>query len=843
MAHRILSRFTTSPVVLAVALAGCSFSAEAPAPSDPAAAPVADAGTTGAKGDAGALLARLQDRLASVDMLKPVLEVQAVHGDVRDGILRPLAEGLKAGATADVFVAGAEVPAFNRSERRLVRRFDGIEEFAWGQDLKATADTALPALIAQFSEVVDADLVAKKIDAQGDKATVTVGYDLRGITTDGSRRTDRGDLTFSLVRADGAWKVSAIDATDLRSFVSDRKPTFADMSEMLASVEITPRSEAIRRGGYATAASDFDGDKKVDLLVGRLESVRLLRNTGAGFEDVTEKAGIRPDTKVKSAGFVDLDNDGHKDLVMVRFVEKTDDDQSDFVAYRNNGDGTFELKGDVLTRSRMYDRSMPLAVADFDGNGFLDIYVGFPGSRDFTNQLGENDRPENIASQGVWLNDGQWGFSEIREAPGYGKEATGRRVYPHAALVSDLNMDGKPDILVTDDSGRINPVYYNAGDGSFQDAATSTGLAHTGWGMGAAVADYDGDGLPDVYMSNIDFAAGHMVLASLDGKAEGPLAEVLAQAPKELRGNALFRNKGDGTFEEVSAKAGVAWAGEAPAVAEWVDYNADGAMDLYVPNGLWSGGEQAFDDLFLAAALASGAYAEFAQMMEQATGSEADNADGQFDLAIFADRGDRDPNPVLTILREFKGDLANLDAEAVSEIPTLSFAGYERNRLFRNNSDGTFTEVGFLENADRIEDGYVASSVDVNGDGKQDLFLRNCDPAPGHPVPTLVLLQNQAELGHALTVEVEGTKSNRDGIGALVSAWVDGTKVTREIRSVSGAVQHQPLAWFGLGEDVKVDKLEVTFPSGVVRSFEDVDAGRVIVNEGDATLRLATASR
>ncbi len=829
-----MRQYPTAPLAILLALAACSG------------APKADAPVVPPQPSPEARLADLTAQIQSVPAAKEIAERIAFHAELEKAVVAPWQAAWSSGKPAPVFTATAEVPLFNTADRRERRTLDGITEFTWDQNIHGVVGEVEARYLGQFASIERLALTVEKVETVDGRVTMHLGVDLRGTdAASGNRRNDRGTLALNLVQEGGTWKVARAATAGFESLVAQRAPTFTDAtaSMKLDQLTITPRSEAIRRGGYAAASADFDNDKRVDLLVGDFGPVRLLRNTGAGYEDVTAAAGIRGDTKVKSAGFVDLDNDGLKDIVMVRYVEKTDENPSDFVAYRNKGDGTFEMRGDVLTRGRAYDRSMPLAVADFDNNGKLDIYVGFPGSRDFTNELGANDRPADVASQGVWLNDGQWNFSETAQAPGADAVADSRHVYPHAALVSDLNRDGRPDILVTDDSGRASPIYYNNGDASFREVAEQAGLAHTGWGMGAVTADYDNDGDLDVYMSQIDFAAARELFASTEGLSDAAKA-ALTKLEENLPGNALFRNKGDGTFEEVAVAAGVKWAGDAPAVASWVDYNADGNLDLYVPNGLWSGGEQDFTSTFLAASAMDAARDASGHSPSSSTQSAALNGeDGAFKVAIFADRGDKDPNPVLSILREFKGDLANPLAGASSVKPTLSFAGHETNRLFRNNGDGSFTEVGFLEAADRIEDGYVASAMDVDFDGKQDLFLRNCDPAPGHDRATYVMLRNQRADTQSLVVQVAGVQSNADGVGSVVTAWVGDRKYTREIHSVTGAVQSETLAFIGLDGATKVDRLEVQFPSGAVQTFENVPAGRVVVSEGKADLRFVVAAR
>ena len=141
--------------------------------------------------------------------------------------------------------------------------------------------------------------------------------------------------------------------------------------------------------------------------------------------------------------------------------------------------------------------------------------------------------------------------------------------------------------MVVDDSGAVNPIFRNEGQGSFSEVSRSSGLAMAGWGMGATSADFDGDGHLDLAMTNIEFLAQHRMVRALGDRSPAratPMGRILTAVEGSMQGNQLFRGKGDGTFEEVGVEAGIRWAGEAPAGAEFLDYNHDGRPDLYVAN-------------------------------------------------------------------------------------------------------------------------------------------------------------------------------------------------------------------------------------------------------------------
>lgn len=762
---------------------------------------------------------------------------ERTYAEVRRDVLEPWRKAFvarDAAAFGRVLATAGASPAWGHVERSVRREHEGVRELAW-QPAVAQADLASTAAYLGAFERVDAfRLSTFKLEEAGEGRVLDVRFDLRG-TVDGARRNDRGHLKLSVAKSEGRWVATNIALGDFESIeaVAGREPTFADATVATGfdKVPVVDRREALRRGGYAIAAADYDNDNRPDVLVGNWGPMALYRNTGSGFVDVTRETGLEAETLVKSAAFADLDNDGHRDIVLLRFVENENDPDGDFIAYRNRGDGTFEKKANLLTRTREYDRSMPLALGDFDGNGYLDVYIGFPGARDFTNDLAREER--NKAPQGVWLNDGSWAFREMA-ADGSDMTASDQKVFPHAALVTDLNGDHKPDVVVIDDSGRISPLYRNEGDGRFQEVTTQAGFDLAGWAMGVSAGDYDGDGHIDLVTTLIDFEDVHRLAAMGDAVKNETVRAELAEVRAKGKSQQLFRNNGDGTFTEVGAQAGIHWPGEAPAGVEFIDYNNDGHLDIYVMNGLWSGGEEEFTGTFLRAL--------YGKHAREALGEvTAMGHDGLMQVRAIHSTFARmsGPNAVLAILRDFKGSLEDPFATDATK-PTLSMAGDMHNRLYRNNGDGTFTEVSYVEGADRLEDGYMAATADIDGDGRQDLVLRNADPAPGRSFPTVTLLRNQGARGKSLALFLQGDKSNRDGIGAHVTAYVGNRRLVREVRSVAGAVQGEPAAFIGLGSAERADKVEIRWPSGVVQVFENVPAGRVSLREGAKLERLAS---
>lgn len=712
---------------------------------------------------------------------------------------------------AQTLAPRATTPAWAQLLATPVREKGGIGEFklTFANAVDARAEAA--GYLAQFKRIDDFRLEVDEIRLDGPRALLNTRFDLRGELQNGARRNDRGQFAILAVKTGETWKLQSIQVVSAERLQSalDRKPTFeATTVAGLDTLPVVDRREAIRRGGYAIAAGDYDNDGRADLLLGNWGSVKLMHNTGKGFEDATLSAGLKGETLVKAAAFVDLDGDGQRDLIMLRFVPSGADSVGDFVAYRNLGNGKFELKEGVLPRSRTYDRAMPLTLADFDGNGTVDIYVGFPGARDFTNNLAQAKRKQGVYSQGVWFNDGAWKF---HESPATSAILSARDTYPHSAIATDLDQDGQVDIIVVDDSGRVNPVYRNVGRGEFMDVTTRLGLAAPGWSMGLSTGDYDGDGKLDIITTNVSFHAARRIAREAEGtvNAKSAVGQTLAAVRASHVGALLYHNLGDGRFEEVAAKAGVADVGDGAGGAEWIDYNGDGNLDLYVPNGLWSANsKETLDSEFVRGVVMSPAFSQESDVV----GRSVFQASPGF-------------NPMLTALRSYK--------TATGE-DGMSLGGHQRHRLFRNNGDATFTEVGYLEGADRTEDGYIASAVDEDGDGRLDLVLRNTDPAPHVNSAPVVVLRNTGVGQHNLLVQLKG-HANIDGFGATVTASVAGRQIFREIRATNGATQDEPVASIGLGVLNLATNVRVRWPSGLVEDFGPQHEGRVVLQEGKGT--------
>ena len=356
-----------------------------------------------------------------------------------------------------------------------------------------------------------------------------------------------------------------------RLFRNNGDGTFTDVTEKAGLQGI----------GYSmgVATGDYDNDGLIDLYVTGVNRNQLFHNNGDGtFTDVTERAGvggfIPQNGKAWSvaAGWFDYNNDGLLDLFVVNYLNYSIKTATpcvqqglpaycspvDFlgmpnILYRNNGDGTFTDVSEQSHISKYVGKGMGLAFADYDNDGFTDIFVS---NDTFENYLLHNNR------------DGT--FTNVALLAGVAYNAFGNAIAGMGADFRDVDGDGRPDIFETAMFGEGFPLYKNLGDGQFQDVTASAGLSaltsrSTAWGVG--VFDFDNDGNKDLFTANADI---------LDNSME------LAHRPFPLP-NRVFRNKGALSFEDVSSRAGASFSVPAPhRGAAFGDLNNDGKIDAVV---------------------------------------------------------------------------------------------------------------------------------------------------------------------------------------------------------------------------------------------------------------------
>ena len=335
-------------------------------------------------------------------------------------------------------------------------------------------------------------------------------------------------------------------------------------------------------GHNGVSIGDIDGDGFDDLYVcqpGGLPN-RLYRNRGDGtFEDITETSGVGVIENTACALFVDVDNDGRQDLIVVR--------ANGPMLFLNQGGGKFRQKADAFRfTSPPQGTFTGAAVADYDRDGWLDIYfclyVYYQGTDQYKYPSPYYDA-ENGPPNFMMRNHRDGTFRDVTAETGLNQNNTR---YSFCCGWNDFNRDGWPDLYVVNDFGRKN-LYRNNGDGTFTDIAPQASVEDIGAGMSVCWFDYDNDGAEDLYVADMWTAAGERI-SMQDIFKKDASQETRALYHKHAMGNSLFRNSGGVGFQDVTRAAGVgigrwAWSSDA-----W-DFDHDGFLDLYITNGMVSG--------------------------------------------------------------------------------------------------------------------------------------------------------------------------------------------------------------------------------------------------------------
>jgi hypothetical protein len=495
---------------------------------------------------------------------------------------------------------------------------------------------------------------------------------------------------------------------------------------------------------------------------------------------------------------------------------------------------------------------------DYDRDGKLDLYVVNGSAWDRKPGQGEPNR--------LYRGDGRGKFTDVTAA-----SATGHRGWGYGVAVGDYDNDGDADIYVTNLGPNV--LYRNRGDGTFEDVTAKAGVAGDNvWSTSAAFFDMDNDGDLDLYVGRYMVCSPQSVPArgSKEALAKnciyrgievfcGPLREVALQ-------DTLYRNEGHGTFKDVTREAGI-WL-DKPLYALGVvttDFDNDGDQDVYVANDsvrnlLWQNdGKGRFRDVGVEKLVAFNVDG----LPQAGMGTDAADfdADGFIDLVvtnfsedintIYRNQGGRyfmDDSARLGMnvtqnqlswgvaFHDFDLD-ADLDLFIANGHVYPQVDGYsigteyrQKNHLFENRKD-RFVQVG-TESGPGLAPARSfrgAAFADYDGDGDVDVFVTALDEAG-------LLMRNDSPRAdrHWIEVRLVGTRSNRDGIGARVTAtWGTNRRVRERRGGGSYLSAGDPRLHFGLGPAVKVDTLEVRWPSGQRDVLRDVAVDREItVREG-----------
>ncbi len=501
-----------------------------------------------------------------------------------------------------------------------------------------------------------------------------------------------------------------------------------------------------------------------------------------------------------------------------------------------------------------------VALFDYDNDGFLDIY--------FTNSLTvETANDPKTSRSALYHNNGDGTFTDVTERSGL--------AYPGWAMgvvAADYDGDGWVDLYVT--CLGPNHLYHNNGDGTFTDVTLKAGVDDLRWSTGAAFGDYDNDGDLDLFVANyVDFH-----LQDLPEFGKGKFCQyrgVSVQCgPRGLpgAGDSLFRNNGDGTFADVSQRAGVHDPdGRYGMSALWSDLDDDGWVDLYVandagPNFLYRNNRDGtFTEIGFSAGVAVGEDGNEQGSMGLTIGDY--NHDGR--LGIFVTNFSDEYNAL------YRQDAAMsfADVSYASKLAQISipFVGWgtgffdfdndgwadllvvnghvypqlenrslgqtygQRKFLFRNNRHGTFDEVA-TSASDALLLRQVSRGVafgDIDNDGDIDVVINNLDGGP------MVLRNDGGNRNNWITIQTVGSRLNTQGLGARVKVVAGDLVQIDEVRSGGSYLsQNDVRLHFGLEKRSKVDVIEIRWPGGHVDRVENLAANQFLsIQEGKGLIK------
>jgi len=677
----------------------------------------------------------------------------------------------------------------------------------------------LAALLGDFASLYIAEFLVTAIDvtrgAAPPSALTTIRFDLVGPAKGGGRAQRVGHWRMRWQpSSDATWQLSEWSGLD---YVRSRAPAavFSDVSDAALAGNpsfvrqlvpgldywashldgvFTPRG----MGHHGISVGDYDGDGLDDLYVAQPDGLpnRLFRNAGDGtFEDVTEAAGVAVLDRTSQSLFADLDNDGDQDLILLT--------RTGPMLFVNDGKAHFTRNADAFQFKQPLQGSLTsAAMADYDRDGFLDLYLCAYGyfigvSEDKAGPPSPYHDALNGSPNVLLRNDGHGKFVDVTADVGL-DENNDR--FSFAPAWADYDGDGWPDLLVANDFGRKN-LYHNLGlvNGRvrFKDVAHEAGVDDYGAGMSAAFVDYDNDGKVDIYTGNMWTAAGLRVTAAPGFKPDAS-PEIKEIYRRHARGNSLFRNRGNGTFEDVTLKARAefgrwAWSSDA------FDFDNDGWEDLYVANGMFT----------------------------------RDDDEPSVDVDSFFWRQVVAQSPLTRTPGTPYDDGWRLTNRLL--VSDGAQAQHERNVLLRNDGHGGFDEVSGASGLGVDQDGRAFGVFDYDGDGDADVVLM----AP-RSSPQLRLFRNDFVSGNAaVALRLKGTRSNRDAVGARVTIETEAGTVTRIVRAGSGFLsQHSKELLVGLGKAQRIVKAEIAWPSGTLQTLSTLPLNqRTWIDEGVDAVR------
>jgi enediyne biosynthesis protein E4 len=516
---------------------------------------------------------------------------------------------------------------------------------------------------------------------------------------------------------------------------------------------------------------------------------------GFQFADVTAQAGINfhhnsgayggkllPETLGSGCAFLDYDADGWPDILLINSMDWPGHkrQRSPLKLYRNNRNGTFtDVTKAVGLDIELY--GMGIAVADYDNDGFPDIFISCVGQSRLFHNTGKGAFADVTQKSGL-LN--KQGFSTSALWFDYDRDGLLDLFvcnYVRWSAEHDVfcSLDGKNKSYCTPEAYRGDTcwLFHNRGDGTFEDVTSTSGIFDTSSkSLGVAMLDFDQDGWPDLLIAN------------------------------DTQPNKLYRNLRNGKFKDVAVEMGLAFSNEGKARAgmgvDCADFDNSGKPGIVITNfdnemlGLYRSNGKSFDDVAMPAGLgpASRNTLGFGCVFFDA------DLDGLLDLAVANGHID-------DTVRNIRGNV-----------------GYAQSpQLFLNQGNAKFMEV-----AAQLGGGFSQSKVgrglavaDFDRDGDLDLLLTTNNG------PAYLYRNDQLAGNRSIRLHLIGTKSNRDAIGATVRLYSNGQIQSRQIRSGSSYLSQSELSLtFGVGEQDEIEKISVDWPTGKTEEFPKLKSGK-----------------
>ncbi|MEM7102957.1 MAG: VCBS repeat-containing protein [Bacteroidota bacterium] len=586
-----------------------------------------------------------------------------------------------------------------------------------------------------------------------------------------------GLLLFLLACFLGCVQETSIQEDTLFSKLSPKTTNIHFENRMAEDERLNVYSYVNAYNGGGVAIGDINNDGLSDIFfTGNMTPNKLYLNKGdMTFEDISVSAGIEAkDTWCSGVTMADVNSDGAIDIYVCRAWSEDDPDLRRNLLFINNKDNTFTESG------AQYGVDDPgfasqASFFDFDLDGDLDLFVGnFP--REFisnTYQRAENrNNPDLEWSDKLYRNNGNGTFTDITEAAGVANYG-----WTLGIMTSDFNMDGLPDIFVAVDHDEPDYAYINNGDGTFTNDIYNAFRHISTFSMGLDIADINNDGLLDVFVLDMLAEDYYRQKALMAGMAPAKFwALVNLGYHYQYMRNVLQLNNGNGTFSDIAYYSGVtstdwSWA------SLLADFDNDGLKDLYVTNGYKR--EMKDNDFLL----------KVGRMYQE------------------VDAGTRQPPSSYEITKMAKD--------------TFRLPNY----YFKNKGKLKFEKHSKAAGLDHLSLSNGAAYGDLDNDGDLDLVVNNLfDPA------FIYRNNSQAtENANFLRIKLSGPESNKDALGAKIKLLHNGQQQVAEktlTRGFQSSVEN--IIHFGLGQETSVQKLEITWPDGLVSIIENINANQLL---------------